>query len=359
MLLRAAGFQPHVLVAAMPGATQVRLAAEQQLRRRGWPCALTPADTDVLLVAGTPAGDMASAVQAAWAAVPAPRVRAEAARPDQVAGALDAARAELASASRQRHEAARGGGPVPGGLPMADRGADSDGLKLDQLHLRLGPVLPDWPAGLVVQVTLQGDVVQEAEAQHLGVATAGGSFWDEPWRRAAAGEAVTAGTAARRSTAAALDSLGRFLAVAGWDSAATTARRLRDEILAGTSASEPRRFAARVARSRPLAWSTRGMGVIADAPERTSDVTARYRRWCDDIAELAGRLDDASPLRDSVLAPPRGRPATGRPPSAALLELLPGLLRGAEFATARLIIASLDPDPDPDELGIPAGRHGG
>ena len=75
-LLRAAAARPHVLVAAMPGGAAVRLATEEQLRHRGWPAALSPADADVLLVAGVPAADIAAAVETTWAAVPAPRVRA-------------------------------------------------------------------------------------------------------------------------------------------------------------------------------------------------------------------------------------------------------------------------------------------
>lgn len=373
MLLRAGGSRPHVLIAAMPGATEVRLAAEEQLRRRGWPRALTPADTDVLLVAGTAEGDIADAVRAAWAAVPAPRVRADAARPGEVSAVLDAARAGLTNAAAQRRAAANGSGNaaeganghgvrnghdagqaqqghgtggmgMPGGLAMADRGADRDGLKLDQLHVPLGPVLRDWPAGLVVRLTLQGDVVQQAEAGFIGVPAAGGSFWAEPWRRAEAGEPVSAGEAARRRVAAHLDSLGRFLAVAGWDGAAAAARRLRDEALSGAPAGRLRpaagRLAARVARSRLLAWSTRGIGLVGRddvAGHPGGDVTARYRCWCEEAAELAGRVDDTSPLADSGIDPPRG---------GQHLELLPGLLQGAEFAAARLIIASLDPDAD-------------
>ncbi|MEU6141118.1 hypothetical protein ABZ848_12230 [Streptomyces sp. NPDC047081] len=34
------------------------------------------------------------------------------------------------------------------------------------------------------------------------------------------------------------------------------------------------------------------------------------------------------------------------PSSRALLDVLPGLLRGAEFACARIVVASLDPDLD-------------
>jgi hypothetical protein len=246
-----------------------------------------------------------------------------------------------------------GGMEVPGGLPMADRGADRDGLRLDQLHVPLGPVLPDWPAGLVVHVTLQGDLVQHAEAQALGPG-GGGSFWTEPWRRAAAGEPVTTGEAARRGAA-------------GSDDAATVARRLRDEALAGAPGSRLRpplhRFARRVARSRTLAWLTRGLGVLlpddaaaagvrGPALRAAGDVTARYRRWCAELAEAVGALEDGSPLGATGPEPPRGPLNDTQSPSAGLLAALPSLLDGAELAAARLIIASLDPDLD--ELAVPA-----
>jgi hypothetical protein len=410
LLLRAGATRPHVMIAAMPGATEVRLTAEEQLRRRGWPVALTPAGTDVFLVAGTAAPDIAQAVEAAWVAVPAPRVRARATRPDEVGPALDAARAELASAADQRRSAATrhpvshggdhdpggheamsrghqghdtmsgghhghdmGGMAMPPGLPMAGRAEDRDGLKLDQLHVTLGPLLPDWPAGLVARLTLQGDVVQHAEVAAVGLAADAGAFWAEPWRRASAGEPVTTGMAARRRAAAQLDSLARFLGIAGWADGGAAARALRDDMLRGTPASmlgpAVRRFAARVAGSRLLAWSTRGMGTLppddaapggagGQPPLLAGDVTARYRRWCGDLAGLAVLLDDDSLLDGSVLAPPRGRAGAGQAPSAALLAVLPGLLAGAEFAAARLIVASLDPDLDELPAGAGAG-HGG
>jgi hypothetical protein len=114
-----------------------------------------------------------------------------------------------------------------------------------------------------------------------------------------------------------------------------------------------------------LAWSTRGLGILAaehaagPAARAAGDVTDRYRRWCADLRELGRRFDDASPLAGSDLDPPRGR-ADGQPPSAALLALLPGLLEGTELAAARLIIASVDPDPDQLGALVPAahGRGG-
>ncbi len=443
-LLRAGAARPHVLTVTMPGGTVVRLAAEEELRRRGWPAAMTPADADVLLVAGDPAAPFAGVLAETWRAMPAPRARVHAARPGEMAAALEAARARLGDRSGQQALAAgvagggrdphggegtagghdsvtgdgghnghemggqgpgqmggggagetggaahhghdmggmdmgggahdshdmdgmdMGGMVMPAGLRMAGRGADRDGLKLDQLHVPLGPVLPDWPAGLVVHVTLQGDVVQLAEAQALGPG-AGGSFWSEPWRRAVAGEAVTTGEAARRGAASYLDSLGRFLGVAGWDDAATAARRLRDDALAGAPGSQLRpavhRFARRVGRSRTLAWLTRGLGVLTPdeaeaagvrgpALRAAGDVTARYRCWCAELADAAAAIDDRTPLGAAGPEPPRGPLDDTRSPSAGLLAALPGLLDGAELAAARLIIASLDPDLD--ELPVPA-----
>ena len=431
VLLRAGATRPHVLAVTMPGATAVRLAAEDYLRRRGWPAALTPADADILLICGTPVPPMAAAVADTWQAMPAPRAQATAARPAEVAGALEEARVRLADADSQRtlalvgarrallrhggrtgqagQEHASGGhhdemdhgemahgdhdamgghhgemgygdpgemqaghgdmagmqmggmhmhmgtGPVRG-LPMAHQGDDRDGLRLDRLHVPLGPVLPDWPAGLVVRLTLQGDVVQQAEPEVLG--SGGGSFWDEPWRGAAAGEYVAAADAARRRAAAHLDSLGRLLSLAGWGAAAAAARRLRDDLLAGAPAGrlgpDARRFARRVGRSRTLAWLTAGLGELsagdaaaAGAGGRVAgDVTARYRGWCADLDAAVLALEDASPLRPADFEPPRGPAGDDGAPSAGMLALLPGMLAGTELAAARLIVASLDPDLD-------------
>ena len=403
LLVRAAAARPHVLVAAMPGGAAVRLAVEEQLRHRGWPAALSPADADVLLVAGAPAADIADSVQDTWAAVPAPRVRALVTSPGEVAAALDAARAELATGAPRWLPAgdaavlagSNGGaasGPggshgahgmashhdmgdmdtgMPAGLPMAERGEDRDGLKLDRLHVQLGPVLPDWPDGLVVRLTLQGDVVQHAEAGAVGLAGGAGSFWTEPWRRAAAGEPVTSGVAARRRAAAHLDSLARFLALAGWDDADAAARLLRDDALGGRPVSSlglaVRRLAVRVARSRVLAWSTRGAGMLRSdeaaaagvtgpAWRAGGDVTARYRCWCRELAGLTAAFDDGSRLDPAVLEPPRGRLDGAQAPSASLLAVLPRLLAGAEFAAARLIVASLDPDLDELPARVGAGH---
>ena len=194
---------------------------------------------------------------------------------------------------------------LPGGLPMADLGEDRDGLVLDRLHVPLGPVLPDWPAGLVVRVALQGDVVQEAAAEVLDAGRAAPSVWPDPVARE-------------------LDALARFLAVAGWAAAAARARALRDGETGRAEA-----LVRRVRRSRTLRWSVRGL------PAGSTDVAALLEE------RLVG-----------VEAATRGSPSARRG-----VEELPGLLVGAELAAARLIVAAVDPDTE--RAGVPREvRHG-
>ncbi len=258
---------------------------------------------------------------------------------------------------------------MPGGLPMAERGEDRDGLTLDRLHVPLGPFLLDWPAGLTIRVVLQGDVVQQADLGELPADGPKDVFWSQPWIRARAGEPVGVGEAARRRAAGHLDSLGRLLSVAGWPAEAVTARRLRDDLLAEApgSAVLPRleRFARRVGRSRTLYWLTRGIGSLSAAEARAAgvsgpaaradgDVPARYRQWLAEVIHDVRQLDEPALLDPAAHQAPRGRWDTDRPPSLALTELLPRLLVGAELSAARLIVASLDPDPDELAAAHPA-----
>lgn len=358
LLLRAGSNRPHVLIVTMPGGTEARLAIERRLRERGWPIAASPADADVLAVSGAPDPAFVDVLATTWHAMPAPRARVTVEAAADATPQLDQACRELAdaaaqaAATREQPTASGSGadhggsdGDMPGGLPMADRGEDRDGLKLDQLHVPLGPVLPDWPAGLVVHTVLQGDVIQQAEVEVLGQPPENGSFWTEPWRRTALGAAVSTREAARRRVGESTDSLGRFLSLAGWHSAAATATRLRDAALAGMPAGqlmpEIQRLATRVSRSRTLMWSTRGLGRLDRNGAITAtlgDVTTRYLRWCEGLTEDVALVDDGSPLDASQLAPP--------PNSTDILAALPGLIEGTELAAARLIIASLAPDTD-------------
>jgi hypothetical protein len=251
---------------------------------------------------------------------------------------------------------------VVGGLPMADRADDRDGLRLDRLHVPLGPALADWPAGLVLRVSLQGDIVQEATVDRSAPPpSAQPPFWNEPFLRAAAGEQVSRGEAARRLCAAHLDSLGRFFAVAGWSDMAARARHARDRALAGAPTAElsavVRPLVRRAERSRTLRWLTAGLGPLLAEHARHHGVTgpalvadgdahSRMLVWLDAVGRSAAAADDSGALDTSQAVGPRGKVFGSVPPSRALLDVLPGLLVGVEFACARIIVASLDPDLD-------------
>lgn len=379
-LLRAALARPAVLTAVLPGATRARLAVERELLARRWPPAPTPAAADLLVIVGRPDDEAPAWVEGVWSALAGPRSLVRIADAAGAGAALDAGHAELL-----RGGAPPGRGPQPpppregtpahgehhaghtatlvAGLPLADRADDRDGLRLDRLHVPFGPALPDWPAGLVVRLALQGDVVQEAAgAEVAGAAPATRPpFWDEPWLAAAEGAPVTRGAAARRRCAAHLDSLGRFLAVADWPDAAARARRLRDAALAGAPPGElayaVQRLARRVAGSRTLRWLTSGIGVLpreralaagVGGPALLADGDAWDRAvlWLAEAGRSAAACDDPRPLAPGDREGPRGELAGPHPPSRALLDVLPPLLRGAELAAARLTLASLDPDPD-------------
>lgn len=235
---------------------------------------------------------------------------------------------------------------LPGGLAMADRADDRDGLKLDVLTVPLGPVLAWWPAGLVVSARLQGDVVCDATVSVVAPKSGGDPFWVRPWVRAERGEVVTAGEGGRWRVARVLDSASTLLAVAGWEDTSTTAAWLRDETLRGApsevTAARLDKWARRVTGSRVLRWSLKDVGRIADDSGTPSglagDVHDRLLRWIAEVRETDWW--DEKPLG------PGGFVDDQAIRSRWILDALPGLLAGSELAEARLLVASLDPDLD-------------
>jgi hypothetical protein len=374
-LRRYAARRPHVLIVASRNGAAVRLAVEAELARRGWPIATAPADADVLLVAGIPGPELATTIEAAWGTVPLPRAYATVDAPDVVEPKLSRASADLATgrpsagpaprattSPPEPTEDGRGDEPrhpdqdpddeshrehdqhgghdemeMPGGLPMADLGDDRDGLVLDQLPVALGPVLPDWPAGLVLEVALQGDVVQQARAR-LVDDPLGEPFWP-PGTPAALDHGDLLGVA-RRTVARELDAVARFIGVAGWSAPAARARRLRDRLLAGEPL-EPIRVSIealvrQVRRSRTLRRMLRGL----------PHVPALFALRLDALEHAAAALHEpaagtASPAAATSAMRPDHSP---RHEQARLgLAEVERLLVGADLAAARLLIAAADP----------------
>lgn len=267
---------PRAFVVSAADGTGARLDVEAEMRARGWVRARAPGETGVLVVCGDPGPELGRAIDTVWRSMPGPRRRG--ATIDDLRECGDAGRADLKD------------------VGMADRGDDRDGLKLDVLHVPVGPVLPDWPAGVRLDVALQGDVVQEAR---VTVVESAPDFWGE------------------RRVPRRLDAVARLLRVAGWDGAAERAAVLRDAALHGEDGFAPRfaAFRRRVERSWTLRWMTRGVG-----PRDGADVHDRLVAW---LAEIGG---------------------DGQAPGGESVDVLPELVTGEEFGRARLIVASVDAD---------------
>ncbi|WP_448072927.1 hypothetical protein [Georgenia yuyongxinii] len=220
-----------------------------------------------------------------------------------------------------------GGGMEIAGLPMAETAPDRDGLELDRLAVCLGPWLPGWPTGLVVRGSLQGDVLTDVTVE---------------WADTDVEDHGAAVDAPRQALA--LDRLARFLLVAGWPTAARQARAARDGLLSASpdAVAHARRaaklLARRVARSRTLAWSVRGMASGLPRQVHTDpaqDVLTRIRQWC----ALAAETPEAAEAAEAAPLP------------AFSVERLAEVLDGLELASARLAVASVEvervPAPQP------------
>ena len=175
---RAAAGRAHVLVVEAPGAFRERVVLERALDALGWCLAGSVADADVLAVVGEPGPRLREVVERTWHQMSEPRARVDVTTEDGVAPALAEARDVLLDTDRQRAGArarprqedsppAEPDDMSPDGIPLAEGAEDRDGLEMDVLHLPLGPVLAHWPAGVVLRVTLHGDVVADAEVEDL------------------------------------------------------------------------------------------------------------------------------------------------------------------------------------------------
>src|SRR5699024_6387927 len=139
---------------------------------------------------------------------------------------------------------------APEGISLAQGGQDRDGLEMDVLHLPLGPVLPFWPAGLVLDCSLQGDVVVDAAASVVDGSDHGSRAHDSQ---------------PGLMLAVRCDDVMALLALAGADDLAARARQVRDALLRGDQVAARdgvERLYRTVRRSWLLRWSLRGVLVV-------------------------------------------------------------------------------------------------
>lgn len=358
----------HVLLVEVPGNGAARIALEAAAASAGHVLATHPAESDVLLVCGTPGPEMRTVIDRVWDQMPYPKHRAALTSPDEIGTVFTTAQDSLTDRRAQRSAAREDGidgrhlaedGPDhehpndehpddtdesmhehdmpmgghdhmsmdhmsmsgPGGYPLADGADDRDGLEMDVLHRRLGPILPVWPAGVILDVTLTGDTITDASASVIDV--------DDHKR----GEP-------QNGAASALDQAAQILAVAGWDAVAARTLRVRDLAVTGRrdqARERIRPLRRRIERSVMLRWSLRGLQVRPDIDVRTVLLTRLERA----DAALNGRQFEPEP--------------------ATPVDEIPSLVKGRDIGSARLIIAALTVFPMPradsaDEVGT-TRRH--
>ena len=360
-LARRAVRATRVLLVVAPGAFTVRVAAERAAIGRGWQVAESAASADVLLVVGRVGGELAEVVEHLWDAMPGPRARVSVWTPDAVPAALDEAAAVLVDGRTQVEDAAgrrppdlpAAGGDLamdhggmdhgmdhggmemaPDGIPLAEGSAeDRDGLEMDALPVHLGPVLPHWPSGLVLDVTLHGDLVVDATARIVGQGQDGTGPPDVPEDNAT--------RCARRC-----DEVAAVLALAGWEDGATLARSARDTLL-DRRGNDSRVALAdlrhRAERSRLLRWSLAGAGVVTR--ERADELGLPE-------AVVGDCRDRLLVLVDRAVAAARAYAAVRVDVTGVVLDVMPEgpsvpleaygpLVTGCDLGVARLLVASL------------------
>ena len=374
-LARLAVRATRVLVVEVPGHWATRMEVEHQLLRRGWRPAWTPADADVLAVCGVPGPELSELVDRLWEQMPGPRVRADITSPGTVGSALDAAAALLLDTPHHRTDAqeraqepeipedadhgghggmghggmdhgemdhgghggmdhsGHGGMDMAlGGIALAGGGEDRDGLEMDVLHLPLGPVLPFWPAGLVLRCSLQGDVVVDAEASVVDGAGAGGP-----------------GPGPAPAAVVWCDQVMALLALAGVEDAAACARRARDALLCGdedAARDAVERLDRTVRRSWLLRSSLRGVLLLDRAGLERHGLPGHCRGDAHD--RLLSRVE-------RIRAEAGGTEPTPAEDGGVPWAVVPDLVTGLELASVRLAVASLDLDPHP---AVQAVGHG-
>jgi len=324
----------HVLLVEVPGNGLVRIECEATAAAAGHILAVHPAESDVLLVCGTPGPELQTLLDRVWDQMPYPKHRATLTRPDEIATVLGAAQDALANRPAQRSAAREGQDTIdhadesmhhddmtadghdhtsmdhmsmsgPGGYPLADGADDRDGLEMDVLHRRLGPILPAWPAGVVLDVTLAGDTITGASASMIDV---------DDYQHAEP----------QNVAAIALDQAAQVLAVAGWDAAAARTLRVRDLAVTGRRDQARKRLLPlrrRVERSLLLRWSLNGLQVRPGVDVRTV---------------LLARLERATVSLNA---------AQFEPEPSTTADEIPALIEGRDIGSARLIVAALTVHP--------------
>jgi len=298
-------------------------------------------------------------------------------------------------------------GGVPYGRPIPGRLDDlRDGLALDVIVQRVGPFLAPFPAGLVLDATIQGDIVQAVDLlspaapsdPELAAPFGGGPLPDpdrEPFSRTSS-EPVPVRTLEMARARHHLRWIAGCLRLYGMEALGLRVLRLARN-LTDSDGNALRELARRLDRPWVLGRVTAGVGrvdpetaaafggCVARASGVDTDPRARipaYRdlgfspvtgsggdvrsRWRQRLREAEQSLDLASRAGDREAGPDEGleppwTAAAGRAGEPDAAALLPEVLVGLEWGDAVATLASLDLDLEDriaaevgEEVGAPA-----
>jgi hypothetical protein len=273
-------------------------------------------------------------------------------------------------------------GGVPYGRPMAELGADPDGLRLDVLPATVGPFYHCFPPGLLLDVRWAGDLVLEAKA--TGADAGEREIPARPGLRPflhALREPVAIAELELSRAREHLRWVAEALRIHGLAALGCRALRLAGSVRPGDAGAVL--LLARLVRlARVNAWSARGVGRLAgeaiaglgvgpvaratglledvrleDPSYRAlgfeplthgrGDAAARMELRLHEAAqslELAARAGDRHTRPAGRVESPRGRLDESGSPTERLLPLLPELLSEVEWGDVVTTLVSLDLD---------------
>lgn len=270
-------------------------------------------------------------------------------------------------------------GGTPYGRPLAELGADRDGVRLDVLPLRLGPLFAPFGTGVTLEATMAGDVIVEARLADSPFAQPNVAGSPTIFQRALSMQVPIA----ELEIARARDHLrwvASSLAVMGVSALAMRTLRLAAEPLPDASRVTALARHLRVLRIPTLGWAGRGplapdgvhglaLGPVSRASGEVDDARTdepAYRRlgfepligtagdaaerWTLRLREAAASLDLArragatNAWGSGVVESPRGRLTSTSAPFSRIRALVPSLLEGLEWGDAVASLVSLDID---------------
>ena len=270
-------------------------------------------------------------------------------------------------------------GGTPYGRPLAELGADRDGLRLDVLPLQIGPLFAHLVTGVTLEATMAGDIIVEARLADSPFARLDAAGPATIFERALSMQVSIADLEIARARGH-LRWVASSLAVMGLPALALRTLRLAADPVPDASRVTALGRRLRMLRIPTISWAGRGplasgavrglaLGPVSRAAGEADDARTdepayaslgfepligttgdAAERWTLRLREAAASLDLAQRAGatkawgSGVVESPRGRLTPTDAPFSRIQALVPGLLEGLEWGDAVVSLVSLDID---------------